>query len=555
MLKKFASFIALSLFATLVSAQNPPTAAAPPKQAAAPKLILQITVDQLRGDLPFRYMDRFTKGGFRRFLDHGLWYTDAHYEHAYHETIVGHSTLATGAWPSRHGMIANRWYDAATGKSVENIEDTNYPVLPIGADPATAKGVSPLAILTTTFSDELRITTAGRAKVYAVSVKDRGAVPMAGHGGKAFWYSEQYGCFVTSTFYYTAYPQWVTDWCAGKPADAYANTSWVLLEDQSKYLFRDVTNVYPAGTRAEENMATLASMGFGRTFPHPLGTGTALYQNVTLAPAGDELTAAFAKELMRQESLGKDAITDYLAISFSITDYIGHWFSPTSLESEDNLLRLDRTLQSLLDYVDAEVGLRNTVVVLSADHGGPEYPEYLTTLAEAAVAAKYGTTDKIISSYSQPYLYLKDATLTKYDLNADEVEQVIAEAVMDIPGIALAVPVPELTSGGGPGDEELMSRLRHNYNRQRSGQVHIVQLPQWQIDGDSGPKLLQHSSVWAYDSFVPIAFLVPHVKPSLIPRPISPTSVAPTLSLIVKTKLPSGNVGAPLAEVVGGGGN
>ena len=561
MLKKIACVAAFSLIATLAVAQNREG------QPRPPKLVLQITVDQLRGDLPFRFADRFSKGGFRRFLDRGLWYAAAHHDHAYLETIVGHTTLATGAWPSRHGMIANRWYDAKTGQGVENIEDSRYPILSIAGETPSGKGVSPTAILTTTFSDELTITTAGRAKVFAVSVKDRGAVPMSGHAGKAFWYSEQNGCFVTSSFYYSAYPKWVTDWCGKHLADEYANTKWELSEDRSRFLFRDVTNVYPAGSRAEENMASLDSLGFGRTFPHPLSSGADLYRNLTLSPPGDELTAAFAKELIRQEALGKDAITDFLAISFSITDFIGHWYSTTSLESEDNLLRLDRTLQSLLDFVDAEVGLDHTLVVLSGDHGGAEYPEYLATLnvntgripmqdisaaANQAVSDKYGTTDKIISSYSQPYLYVDRAVLEKNKLNLAEVERVIADAVQAVPGIAVAVPILQLTNGGGQGDEELLARFRHNYNRERSGDVQVLQLPQWQIDGDSGPKLLQHASLWAYDSFVPVAFLGPRVPTAMIYRSISTTDVAATLSSYLKTKFPSGNVGMPLVEVVRG---
>lgn len=564
MLKKIVCVTAFSLIASLaasnIGAQTPDAAPRPPK------LVLQITVDQLRGDLPFRYADRFSKGGFRRFLEHGLWYAAAHHDHAYHETIVGHTTLATGAWPSRHGMIANRWYDAKTGKGVENIEDTRYPVLPIDRETPTAKGVSPTAILTTTFSDELAVTTANRAKVFAVSLKDRAAVPMAGHFGKAFWFSEQNGCFVTSAFYYDAYPKWVTDWCGRHPADAYANTKWELLEARTRYLFRDFTNVYPAGTRAEENMAGLASLGFGRTFPHPLGAGADLYRNITLSPPGDELTAAFAKELIRQEALGRHETTDYLAISFSISDYIGHWFSASSLESEDNFLRLDRTLASLLDFIDAEVGLDRTLIVLSGDHGGAEYPEYLASLkintgripmqdisaaATKAVADKFGTTDPIISAYSQPYLYVDRKMLEKNKLNLAEVERVIADAVMAVPGIAVAVPILQLTNGGGQGDEELLGRLRHNYNRERSGDVQVVQLPQWQIDGDSGPKLLQHASLWAYDSFVPVAFLGPRIPTAMIHRSISTTDVAATLSSYLKTKFPSGNVGVPLVEVFG----
>ncbi|HEU4889431.1 MAG TPA: alkaline phosphatase family protein, partial [Thermoanaerobaculia bacterium] len=311
-------------FAIAVSA----AAADPPVTPRKPKLILQITIDQLRGDLPFRYADRFSPRGFRLFMDHGIWYADAQHEHGEYETVVGHTTLATGAWPSRHGMITNSAFN-------------QYGI------------GTPTGIPVTTFSDELNITTYGGAKIFAVSMKDRAAVPMAGHTGTAFWYSGGSGCFVTNTAYYGPLPQWVTDWCATKPADRYANTEWVQLQNPDSYLFKDFKNVYPKRSVAEENMLFLEKYRFRRTFPHPLGSGAALYQNLMLTPQGDMLTADFAKELIRKEGLGRDDTTDYLALCLSLTDFIAHWFSPSSLESEDNLLRLDRTLESFFAFIDA----------------------------------------------------------------------------------------------------------------------------------------------------------------------------------------------------------
>ena len=537
MKKTIALVIALAVTATAWGQEPRDTPRKPPK------LILQITVDALRGDLPFRYLSRFSERGFRLFLDHGIWYAAARHDHAEYETIVGHSTLATGAWPSRHGMITNTAFEnSITG------------------------GVTPNGIVVTTFSDELNITTAGQAKIFAVSVKDRGAVPMAGHTGKAFWYSDKTGCFGTSAFYYATAPQWVTDWCGRHPADKYANTSWVLLQPRPQYLFRDVTNVYPKGSPAEANMAMLDMLGFNRTFPHPLGSGTTLYRNLTLAPQGDELTANFAMDLIKQEGLGRDDVPDYLAISFSLTDYIGHWFSPTSLESEDNLLRLDRTLQTLFAYVDDVVGAGNTLIVLSADHGAPEYPEYLATIgvptgrvaqkdvlaaATAAVAAAFKTSDPLIKSYSPPYFFLDHAMIEKHNLTSAQVEAVVAEAAMSVPGIAVAASISQVLDGGGPADDEMLSHIRRNYFHGRSGDVHVIPAPQWQIDSEGGgPKLLNHSFTWSYDAFVPIAFTGTGLPQMMIYRSVSTTDVAATLASYVKTKFPSGNVGVPLAEVV-----
>jgi len=226
--------------------------AAPHAHAAdKPRLILQITVDQLRGDLPTRYYDRLGEGGFRYLWETGVVYRNAHHAHANTETIVGHTTLATGAHPSNHGMVGNLWFDRETGFTTYNVEDSSYHLLTQGAsvdasteiDPtqraARSEGRSPAAMMVTTFSDELRSNTGGNAKVIAVSVKDRGAISMAGHSGTAYWFSKAGGEFVTSNYYLGRYPDWVTNWNAKKLPQRYAGTEWQLLQKPDTYLFGD----------------------------------------------------------------------------------------------------------------------------------------------------------------------------------------------------------------------------------------------------------------------------------------------------------------------------
>ena len=213
------SYLGLVLSTTALLSSNVALA-----QADKPKLILQITVDQLRGDMPTAYLDKMGKGGFRYLLNEGLVYKDAHHNHANTETIVGHATLATGALPAVHGMIGNVWFDDKLQRLVYNVEDANYPLLSADAgvnqkteiDPtqrtAKSSGRSPNNIQVSTFSDELNIASNGKAKVFGVSVKDRGAISMAGHMGKAFWFSKKSGEFVTSEYYYDKYPEWVSNW-------------------------------------------------------------------------------------------------------------------------------------------------------------------------------------------------------------------------------------------------------------------------------------------------------------------------------------------------------
>jgi predicted AlkP superfamily pyrophosphatase or phosphodiesterase len=540
------------------------------QERSKPKLVLQITVDQLRGDLLARYYHRLGDGGFRYLLDSGTVYTNAHHRHANTETIVGHTTLATGADPSVHGMVGNVWLDRVSGELTYNVEDARYPILSEGAgvdketeiDPtqrtARSNGRSPSRILVSTFSDELTLVLGGKSKVFGVSVKDRGAISMAGHTGKAFWFSKQSGEFITSRFYYDQYPEWVVDWNAGKPADRYAGTSWELLHDRSTYMFGD----------ADDRPYETALPGYGRTFPHPFGNREDKYFTtlLTVSPAGDELCIDFAKALMQNESLGRDDEPDYLSISFSSTDYVGHLFGPSSLESEDNILRLDRTLADLLGFVDAQVGLDKTLIVLSADHGGPEAPGYLSELGFEAdyidpeswdkagaiekLKQRFGIGEELITEFFQPYVYLNREAIADKGLDQAEVEDAVAEELSRFDGVSLAVSSSALNSGRAP-DTELIQSVLRNYNPGRSGDIYVVFQPNRFInDFDGLAVAATHGSPWRYDSYVPIIFAGMGIPAQRINRLVHTVDIAPTLSLMVGAKPPTGSFGAPLDEVI-----
>lgn len=538
----------------------------------APRLILQVTVDQLRGDLPGRYLENMGEGGYRYLMEHGIWYADAHHVHANTETIVGHATLATGADPAAHGMIGNVWLDRLTGRLTYNIEDPKYRILTAGADVnkateidptqrlATSEGRSPNAILVSTFSDELAIHTAGRAKIFGVSMKDRGAVSMAGHAGKAFWFSKATGEFVTSSYYYDRYPAWVEAFNRQKLPRAYDGKSWELMHERSTYLFGD----------ADDRPWETEMPGYGRVFPHAYGPATGKYFTtfLTLSPAGDELTLAFAKTLMEAEKIGQDEVTDYLSISFSSTDYVGHLFSPSSLEAEDNQLRLDRTLADLFAHVEKHVGLKNTLIVLSADHGGPEAPGYLNAMGipakyvspekwdkepgMSALKAKFGVGQELIEAYRQPYVYLNRGVIREKNLDEAEVEKAVAEELAKLDGVALAVSSTALKEGNLPNTPLIQSVLR-NFNPRRSGDIFLVFEPHCFVnDFDGLTVACTHGSPWRYDTFVPVVFAGGSLTGQRVYRPIETVDVAPTLSALVGAKPPSGSRSGPLPEVMQG---
>ena len=536
---------------------------------SAPKLVVQITVDALRGDLPTRYYERLGENGFRYLWEKGTVYADAHHAHANTETIVGHVTLATGAHPSVHGMVGNVWFDRTENRTMYNIEDNRFRLLTAGGGvdqkteidstqkAAKSDGRSPAAILVTTLGDELSIHTAGRAKVFGVSVKDRGAVSMAGHAGKAFWFSKASGEFVTSNYYYDAYPQWVDDWNAKKPAAAYSGTSWDLLHEKNTYLFAD----------ADDKSWETDLAGFGRTFPHSFGDSDGKYFTtlLTVSPAGDELVLDFAKNLIANEQLGQDDVPDFLGVSFSSTDYIAHIFGPSSLEAEDNLLRLDRTLADLFKFIDQQVGLDNTLIVLSADHGTPEVPGYLNEqginadyvtpdewdkqAGFAALKKKFGIDKELISSFNQPYLYLNQEVIRQYKLDPHDVERAVAAELLKFEGVAQAVASSDLREASLP-DTAINRAILKNFNPNRSGDIYIVFKPHWFIaDFDGLHVSATHGSPWRYDTYVPIVFAGMNIPAQQVRRQVETVDVAATLAAYLGIKPPSGSAGKTLTEI------
>ncbi len=528
------------------------------------RLVLQITVDGLRADLLSRYEGGFGKDGFRYLLKKGTVYINANYQHANNETIVGHTTLATGTFPSQHGMIGNVWFDREAGELSYNIEDPDHPILPTRdnskegeqVDPAQklsrTQGRSPAVILAPTFSDGLAAYYGGRAKIFSVSGKDRSAVSMGGQTGKAFWFSVDNGDFVTSTYYYDAYPDWVREWNAQHKAEQYAGTTWELSADASTYLLA-----------AQDDRPYEADLkGYGRTFPHRFGEADSklLYTQILVSPVGDRLLLDFSKAIVTNEQLGQDAIPDYLSISFSAVDAVNHFFGPSSLENEEVVRRLDRTLADLFTFIDKSVGLKHTLIVFSADHGMADMPEYMSELGFAAgrldpdaivatankAGLKFGI-EGIVRFFYRPYLYLDYEKIAAAKRDRALVEQAIAHALTDIHGVALAVPSSSLATQQA--NNLLLESVRRNFHVSRSGDIYIIQEPYWFLF-DKGPVVAMHGSPWRYDTHVPIIFAGPTIDAQTVHRLVHPVDVAPTIAAFLGMTPPGAAQGSPLKEVL-----
>lgn len=512
-----------------------------------PRLVLQLVIDQLRGDLIRQHQQQFGTNGFNYLLSHGIDFQNAHHPHANTTTCAGHATIATGSYPSMHGIVDNDWYDRKTHQLIYCMEDLKANIIPTPHTQIIIPGRSPHNLKQSTLSDEIILSNKGRA--YGVSLKDRAAITLAGHSGKAFWFDKTNGGFVTSTYYYSIYPQWVNDWNKNYVPKEY---DWNLSRPKTEY------------QNAKNKPFHHDYQSFGQTFPHHVVNPPSeeYFKYLSRTPKADELTGDFAAQLLIQERLGVSTNqTDYLAVSFSAVDAIGHQFGPNSVESEDNLLELDKTLGKLLAVIDKQVGLNNTLIVLSADHGVGDSPSYLKThhIAEIKpvnietteqfihnlLAQKFHLPKQALMSITPPYIYLDQQIIQEHQLTLSEVSHYLADSLSSQPGIFRAYSLP-ITNIEKDWLSAKVDRMSYPY---RAGDIYIVQ-PPYQSHGTRNENRVAHGSPWQYDSYVPLLFVHPRLKPQFISRPVYTTDIAPTLSTLLMIKSPSGAVGQPLEEVL-----
>lgn len=542
-MKRF-SFLLAVVFTITLNAQSNQS------QKDPVKLVLQLTVDQLRGDIINKFKDKFVDNGINYLLREGLFFTDAHFQHAVTKTAPGHATLATGTSPSSHGIIGNDWYDINTKKSIYNSEDSNHAVFNM---PKEKIGRSPKNLLASTTADEIAASRNFQSKVFTVSVKDRGAIFLAGFSGKAFWYNYNEGNFTTSNYYYDEIPNWVNEWSNKKLTDKLIEEGWDLLLERSKY-------IYPDETSYEKTIEEL-----GNTFPYNLSKidRKDMYDLLPYTPIGDKITADFAEAIITNEGLGQDDIVDYLSISFSCTDYIGHLFSPTTMEYEDQILNLDRTLEKFFSFIDEKIGLDNVLIVLSADHGVCDAPEYLLEngfeFAGVAVVGgliekinnfgkeKYNLKSNLVLKSMVPYYYLDENLLEENNIDICKIEREIRDIILEVDGIYEVYTSCEILNQHNPNDE-IFEKVKKSFYKGRSGQIYIVPKPFYYITSKSEYRgsAATHGSPWNYDTYVPIIFVGPGVQKGFSNIQASPKDISKSICNYLGIKSPSSADGKAL---------
>ncbi len=511
---------------------------------------MQLTVDQLRTDLLMRYADRYGQGGLRRFLEQAVLYENARYAHAITETAVGHATLFTGALPSAHGIVGNEWFEA--GRRRSSVEDARFPLL--GAE-LPEGGASPEALRVSTLGDQLALATFGEALVYAISLKDRAAILPAGRAGKAFWYEERGGRFVTSSYYFPALPGWLEAFTARRPLERFP-ASWELLHPPETYRrpARD-----PSAAQGPERRPN---------FLHSLSDADPLHRSRAIkhSPYGDELTIDLVEALLAASPLGRDDIPDLLSISLSATDIIGHTFGPDSREAEDNLLRLDRTVARLFELLRARVSDPYLLVALSADHGISETPEQRAALGlpggrhlgavalvrqlNEELVARFGPGADFVLGFANPCLWIDEAKVEALGLDLERAERAVAELVLSgWGGYARAIVRTDLSRNTLP-EGEIEQLVRASFDPQRTGHVYLVPEAGWIQANDPAALVAMHGTPYVFDRSVPIAFWGAGLEPRRVHDAADPRDIAPTLAALLSLTPPSGSSGRVLPEIV-----
>lgn len=545
-----------------------------------PRLVLLIVVDQFRYDYLERYGDLFVQGGLKRLMNKGASWTQANYDHMPTYTAPGHATLMTGTWPSEHGIIANNWFDRETGTRVSSVMD-NSTLLLGGRE--GERGKSPRRLLASTVGDELRLATNDRSKVIGISVKDRSAILPAGrHASSAYWLSSDNGNFVSSSYYFNSLPAWVEHFNQTRMADSFFAKRWDRLLPESEYSRRVGADAQPWENLYPDSHDT-------NTFPHVVTGGLSkpgfmFYKSLDYTPFSNDLLLAFAKETIVNENLGGHDDTDILTVSFSANDYVGHRFGPYSQEAMDVTLRMDRDLANLLDFVDARVRLRNTIVVFTADHGVAPVPEHAVTLRlpgqridyanilktiRDAIKARYGrssgednTADYIQSfqhrnetreGYINNNVYLNLNALRRDGVNAEELERFVGQAAMGVPGMARYFTRAQLETGLIAPADPVARRVIHGYQPQRSGDLVLVTQPySITVEPPDEPTDFRwtatHGSPYSYDTHVPLIIMGLGFSAGRYEQAAAPSDIAPTLSAALGIQAPSNSTGRVLME-------
>lgn len=516
-------------------------------QIKRPKLVVGMVIDQMRWDYLYRYNELYQPGGFKRLLGEGFTCENTYIPYVPTYTAVGHTTVYTGSVPFYHGIVGNNWYEKTTNRNIYCTDDST--VNGVGTTGAAGK-MSPKNLWATTITDELALSNNFKSKVIGIALKDRGSILPAGHSATAaYWYDA--GKWISSTHYMTALPAWVVQFNAKDLAGKYMSQDWntVLPIDR-----------YTLSTADDKPYENVIKGEHAPTFPHKLSTiTTTKYESFRTTPFANTFTFDFAKAAVNNERLGMNNFTDFLAISISSTDYIGHTFGPNSIEAEDTYLRLDRDIAGFLQFLDAKVGKGNYLLFLTADHGAAHIPGFLAehkipagAFSDDGFARELNDTIERVFGIKRAVLnlqnyqvYLDLDGIEKAGKDIRAVKSLVINTLKAKTFVTSVFETSDIAAAGLP--EPINARIKNGFNAKRSGDIQFLLKPGYFDGWDKGTT---HGLWNPYDAHIPLLWFGWGVKHGALNRETYMTDISATLAAMLHIQMPSACVGTVITEVI-----
>jgi predicted AlkP superfamily pyrophosphatase or phosphodiesterase len=513
-----------------------------------PKLVVGIMVDQMRWDYLYKYANRYGADGFKRMLREGFTCENTYIPYAQTVTACGHASVYTGSVPAINGIMGNDWWDRQQGRMVYCVEDESVKVL--GGGPK-AEPMSPRNMSVTSMCDELRMATNFKAKVIGIAIKDRGGILPAGHtANAAYWYDGSNGNWVSSTHYMSALPGWVNSFNSRKVPDSLLKKSWNTLYPIETYTMSDPDDKAYEGKFSNEDKPV---------FPHKVNEFAGKnYGEIANTPHGNTLTLEFAKQAVLAEGLGSDDVTDFLAVSLSSPDYIGHKFGPNSIEVEDTYLRLDKEFAAFFKFLDEKFG-KNYTVFLTADHGVANSPAYsrvnklpggatnpATSTAVKNTIGRYGLRN-FVENFSNYQVYLNRHSIDSAKLNFQEIKNYFIDQLNKEEWIHYAFDNEHIADAHLP--TEAKERFINGLHPKLAGDIQVIMKSgfyPWNNEGTGAT----HGAWYAYDSHIPFVLMGWGIRPGVLHRNVHMSDIAPTICSLLRIQMPSGNVGNAVGEAI-----
>src|ERR1017187_6518315 len=522
-----------------------------PKGLERPKIVIGLVIDQMRWDYLYRYYQKYGNDGFKRLMREGYNCNNTMVDYIPSFTGPGHACIYTGSVPAIHGIVANNWVDNHTEKVWYCVDDDNVK---LPNDPSNKPSFSPRNLLTTTITDELRLATNFRSRVYGIAIKDRGAILPAGHtANAAYWYDDQSGNWITSTFYMNELPPWVSSFNKRKLMDSLLATDWKTLYPPETYI---------QSTDDNKSYEGKYPGAISSAFPHEFSRLRESQKDTAIkaVPQGNTFTLKFAEAAIQGEQLGMGDQTDFLTISCSSPDYIGHQFGPNSVENEDDYLRLDKEIASFLRFLDGKYGAGNYLLFLTADHGVAHVPGFLDEhkipggfLSTGAIAyylnanakASFGLKSDVILNSDNYQLTLNHDLLDSAKISREEMVNFLLPLIRKINGVANAFDIEKISLTTLP---EVQKRMFSNgYYAPRCGDIQLIFMPGW-IEG--GPTGTTHGSWNPYDAHIPLVWFGWNIKQGKTNKETYMTDITPTIAAMLRIQMPSGSIGKVITEIL-----